>query len=73
MCKEIEKMVERDLEEKHKFLDSLPEDEREEFLNDGDFWDSHCCSLYADAAGYCQICGDVVYGSLAYFHLYGGE
>lgn len=54
--------------EKQAFLKANPD-----FMPDGDFWDDHSCRVFADDSGYCQWCGDVVYGSSAYRELYGGE
>lgn len=70
---EISKLMEEDLKEKEEYLDSLPEDERKELESDGEFWDAHSCSRFANDDGYCQFCGAVVYGSYAYLDLYGGE
>lgn len=55
-------------EEKKAYLVANPD-----FVPDGDFWDEHSCSMFADEFGYCQWCGAVVYGSYAYKELYGGE
>ena len=54
--------------EKEEFLKANPD-----FEPDADFWDSHNCRMFADEFGYCQYCGDVIYGSYAYQELYGGE
>lgn len=51
----------------------LRELEEQEYEGEFDDHDSHCCSQYADEFGYCQYCGDVVFGSWAYEDLYGGE
>jgi predicted amino acid dehydrogenase len=67
-------MTEEQLDEAYKILNK----EKEEYLKanpdfepDGDFWDSHSCSMFADEYGYCQFCGAVVYGSFAYCELHG--
>ena len=56
----------RDKAEKEKFLRENPD-----FEPDGDFWDGHSCSAFADASGECQWCGALVYGSMAYCEAYG--
>lgn len=53
---------------KEKFLKENPN-----FIPDGDFWDSHSCTAYADDEGYCMICGAAVYGTQAYRELYDYE
>ena len=58
----------RDRAEKEKYLKEHPE-----FVPDGDFWDSHSCSAFADAFGVCQWCGNLIYGSYAYRDAYGWE
>ena len=58
----------RDRAEKQQFLREHPD-----FVPDGDFWDAHSCSMFADAYGECQFCGALVYGSSAYRDTYGGE
>ena len=35
--------------------------------------DAHSCSMCADSYGYCEVCGAVVPGTLAYSDLYGGD
>lgn len=55
-------------EEKKAYLAANPD-----FVPDGDFWDAHSCSMFADEFGYCQWCGAVIYGSYAYRKLYGWE
>ena len=35
--------------------------------------DAHNCKDHVDVLGYCQFCGAVVYGTMAYEELYGGE
>ncbi len=62
----FERMQKEDNEEKAKFLKENPD-----FEPDGDFWDSHSCSRYADWYGYCQICGAIVPGTSAYRDEYG--
>ena len=57
---------ERDRAEKKKFLQENPD-----FEPDGEFWDSHSCSAFADASGECQWCGALVYGSMVYCEAYG--
>lgn len=57
---------ERDKAEKEKFLQENPD-----FEPDGDFWDGHSCSAFADASGVCQWCGRLLYGSSAYCEAYG--
>ena len=52
--------------EKEKFLRENPD-----FEPDGEFWDSHSCSAFADASGECQWCGALVCGSMAYCEAYG--
>lgn len=64
----LKEAFERDRAEKQQYLREHPE-----FEPDGDFWDAHSCSMFADAYGYCQFCGAAVYGSAAYRDLYGGE
>lgn len=64
----LKQLFEQDHLEKLEYLRQNPD-----FVPDGDFWDSHSCSRFADADGYCQFCGDVVAGSFAYWELYGGE
>jgi len=35
--------------------------------------DAHSCSAHLGEDGCCEICGDVVYGTVAYRDIYGGE
>lgn len=56
----------RDKAEKEQFLKDNPD-----FEPDGDFWDSHSCSAFADSSGVCQWCGNMLYGSMAYCDAYG--
>lgn len=58
----------RDKAQKEEFLRKHPD-----FEADGDFWDAHCCSMFADEYGYCQYCGAIIPGSYAYSKIYGGE
>lgn len=44
------------------------DDMSEEICDD---YDSHSCRANADAWGYCQVCGAIVYGSVAYCEEYG--
>lgn len=43
-------------EEKQAYLAANPD-----FVPDGDFWDAHSCSMFANAWGYCDWCGSLVY------------
>lgn len=36
-----------------------------------DIFDAHCCSYFTQHGGECAICGELVYGSPAYYHVYG--
>lgn len=59
-------LYKRDSEEKEQYLKDNPD-----FVPDGDFWDSHSCSVFADEYGYCDWCGAEVYGSSAYCESHG--
>ncbi len=64
-CREILGVVERMVDDLYKDcqlpFDSSPEPEP----------DAHSCREYADAYGYCQVCGAVVHGSLADYEIHG--
>lgn len=62
----LEAAYAQDRKEKEEFLRAHPE-----FVPDGDFWDSHSCSAFADASGVCQWCGALLYKSSAYCDAYG--
>ena len=61
-----------DTKEKRELLKEIQKTDPN-FIADGEFWDAHSCSRFADSSGVCQYCGDVIYGSYAYRELYGGE
>lgn len=65
-------LFERDRKEKQEQLQGILKTDPG-YVADGEFWDAHSCSRFADENGFCQYCGDIIYGSYAYRELCGGE